>query len=247
MQFKAMNAMQFKAMNALQSNSVQYKAMNTMQFKAMNAMQFKAMNALQSNSVQYKAMNTMQWMQCNSIQCNECNAIQFNAIQSKTIQNNKDMNNDCCLRSGSFRIEADTAFGSLCSPISRPRGLSACGTRRARVGAIGDWATRGREPAKCCFRSIESDRKRCKNPIHPPESSESRAAAAPIRPPSRLRELGETASPASPSWYADRGWKSCNPRRSQGERFLRHHPLAAARNRGRPRGRGGCRRQTSSA
>lgn len=157
------------------------------------------------------------------------------------------MNNDCCPRSDSSRIEADTAFGSLSSPISQPRGPAACGTRRARVGAIGDWATRGRKPAKCCFRSIESDRKRCKNPIHPAESSESRAAAAPIHSPSRLRELRERGSPASPSWYADRGWKSCNPHRSQGERSLRHHRPVAARNRGRPRGWGGCRRQTSSA
>ena len=73
----------------------------------------------------------------------QCNAMQFKTIQNnskqfKTIHSKKDMNNDCCLRSGSFRIEADTASGSLCSPISRPRGLSACGTRRARVGAIGD-------------------------------------------------------------------------------------------------------------
>ena len=109
-----------------------------------NAIQSNECNAIQSNernAIQSNECNAIQSNECNAIQSNECNAIQSNernAIQSKTIQNNKDMNNDCCLRSGSFRIEADTAFGSLCSPISRPRGLSACGTRRARVGAIGD-------------------------------------------------------------------------------------------------------------
>lgn len=47
----------------------------------------------------------------------------------------KDMNSDCCLRSSSFRIEAGTAFGSPSSPLSRPRGPSACGTKRARARA----------------------------------------------------------------------------------------------------------------
>ena len=114
----------------LHHNERESKKQKTRRSKAMNAMQNKA---IQCNAIQSNERNAIQSNECNAIQSNE-----RNAIQSKTIQNNKDMNNDCCLRSGSFRIEADTAFGSLCSPISRPRGLSACGTRRARVGAIGD-------------------------------------------------------------------------------------------------------------
>ena len=109
------------------------------------------------------------------------------------------MSIDCCLRLDSFHIAASTAFGSSCSAIALRCDLCGCGTEQARAGAVVDSATLQREPAKCCFRSKESDRKRCKNPIHPAESSESRAAAVPIRSPSRLRELRERGSPASPS------------------------------------------------